>query len=103
LAWLENAPGQMQGEQFVWRRNQDGSLRRGGFQALGGAEFERLLQETDRLVREMAERIWRGEVGPDPYQHRDQVACDRCECQWICRLDRHRHRFRKLTSGEGRI
>ncbi|MEJ5237795.1 MAG: PD-(D/E)XK nuclease family protein [Limisphaera sp.] len=98
LEWLEGVPGQTKGEQFAWRRNQDGRLHKGCEQALEPAEFAKLLAETEGLVRSMAERIWQGDVRVDPYEYRGEVACERCECQAICRIDRARHRFRKLRS-----
>lgn len=97
LEWLEAAGAESQGEQFVWRRNQDGSLRRDSWQAKDPAAFRQFVEQSRQWIRAIAARIWSGDVGPDPYRHGSRVACDRCECGWICRLDRQRHRFRRLT------
>ncbi|MCS7090711.1 MAG: PD-(D/E)XK nuclease family protein [Verrucomicrobiota bacterium] len=96
LPWLEAAESCQQGEQFAWRRNRDGSLRRDSWQAMDSAAFAQFVEESKSLIAAIAARIWAGEVKPDPYRHGTRVACDHCECQAICRLDRHRHRFRRL-------
>jgi ATP-dependent helicase/nuclease subunit B len=96
LGWLE-ATGDRRGEQFAWRRTGDGLLHAQSWQAMDSAAFARFREESRRMLLEVAARIWRGEVGPDPYRHQGEVACDFCACGAICRLDRRRHRFRRLA------
>jgi len=102
VGWLE-AGDFTRGEQFPWRRRMDGQLQAGCWQAMDSAGFDRLRRMGDRLLAELAERIWSGEAGPDPYRHGSEVACDLCECAAICRLDRRRHRFRLLKAGGGGV
>lgn len=102
VEWLEAGESE-QGEQFVWRRNKGGELHAKSWQARDSESFEQFRQEGDRLLAEMAERIWSGEARPDPYRHGGEVACDFCQCAAICRLDRRRHRFRLLKAGGGGV
>jgi ATP-dependent helicase/DNAse subunit B len=46
----------------------------------------------------MAERIYQGEARLDPYKKGKQRACDRCECQAICRVDLWSQPFRELSA-----
>jgi ATP-dependent helicase/nuclease subunit B len=83
-------------DQFNYRRNSDGSLRRGSVEAMPRAEFEKLLDGVETQLREMGGRIFEGAAKVDPYCKGKQTPCEFCDYQAACRIDRWTHPFRVL-------
>ncbi|HTA95971.1 MAG TPA: PD-(D/E)XK nuclease family protein, partial [Verrucomicrobiae bacterium] len=85
-------------DQFNYRRNNDGLLRKGSVEALPRAEFENLLDGVETQLREMGERIFSGAAQVDPYRKGKQTPCEFCDYQAACRIDRWTHQFRALAA-----
>ena len=83
-------------DQFNYRRNSDGSLRKGSVEALPCAEFEKLLDGVETQLREMGEKIFSGAAEVDPYRKGKQTPCEFCDYQAACRIDKWTHQFRRL-------
>jgi ATP-dependent helicase/nuclease subunit B len=97
LPWLDSRPAAVKGTQFAYQINKDGTLRAKLSDPLPEADFERLLEQARRQIQAMGEAIFQGEIGVAPYQCQGERACDRCECQAICRIDPWTHPFRGLV------
>jgi ATP-dependent helicase/nuclease subunit B len=87
-------------DQFNYRLNADGSLRKGSVEALPRAEFEKLLDGVEIQLREMGRRIFSGAAKVDPYRKGKQTPCEFCDYQAACRIDKWTHQFRVLRSAE---
>lgn len=88
--------GASQGEQFNFRLNQDGTLRKGSAEALEHAEFVAMLDRIEKRLRQMGREIFAGEAKVDPYRKGKTTACDFCDCRAICRIDPWTHNYRVL-------
>jgi ATP-dependent helicase/nuclease subunit B len=87
-------------DQFNYRRNSDGSLRKGSVEALPRAEFEKLLDGVETQLREMGARIFSGAAQVDPYRKGKDTPCEFCDYQAACRIDKWTHPFRVLRAGK---
>jgi ATP-dependent helicase/nuclease subunit B len=85
-------------DQFNYRRNKDGSLRKGSIEALPRAEFEKLLDGVEAQLRTMGERIFSGAAKVDPYRKGKDIPCEFCDCQAACRIDKRTHPYRVLRA-----
>jgi ATP-dependent helicase/nuclease subunit B len=85
-------------DQFNYRRNSDGSLRKGSVEALPRAEFEKLLDGVETQLREMGGRIFSGAARVDPYRKGTQTPCEFCDYQAACRIDKWTHQYRVLRA-----
>jgi ATP-dependent helicase/nuclease subunit B len=85
-------------DQFNYRRNSDGSLRKGSVEGLPRAEFEKLIDGVETQLREMGEKIFSGEAKVDPYRKGKQTPCEFCDYQAACRIDKWTHQFRVLRA-----
>jgi ATP-dependent helicase/nuclease subunit B len=85
-------------DQFNYRRNNDGSLRKGSVEAMPRAEFEKLLDGVEIQLREMGGRIFSGAAQVNPYRKGKQTPCEFCDYQAACRIDRWTHQYRVLRS-----
>jgi ATP-dependent helicase/nuclease subunit B len=83
-------------DQFNYRLNQDGSLRKGSTEALPLAEFESLLDGIETRLREMGRAIFSGEAKVDPYRKGAEIPCDFCDYRAVCRIDPWTHQYRVL-------
>ncbi len=97
LAHLDRAGA---ADQFNYRRNQDGSLRKGSTEALPRLEFEKLLDGVEIQLRAMGKRIFSGDAGVDPYRRGKQTPCEYCDYQAACRIDKWTHQYRILRAAE---
>jgi ATP-dependent helicase/nuclease subunit B len=84
-------------DQFNYRRNNNGSLRKGSVEAMPHLEFEKLLDAIEMQLRAMGERIFFGEAKVDPYRKGKQTPCEFCDYQAACRIDPWTHAFRRLN------
>jgi ATP-dependent helicase/nuclease subunit B len=87
-------------DQFNYKRNNDGSLRKGSIEAMPREEFEALLDGIETQLREMGERIFSGAARVDPYRKGRQTPCEFCDYQSACRIDKWTHKFRVLRSAD---
>jgi ATP-dependent helicase/nuclease subunit B len=85
-------------DQFNYRRNNDGSLRKGSVEAMPRVEFEKLLDGVEAQLREMGERIFSGAAQVDPYRKGKQTPCEFCDYQAVCRIDKWTHQYRVLRA-----
>jgi len=85
-------------DQFNYRRNSDGSLRKGSVEALPRAEFEKLLDGVEMQLHEMGGRIFSGAAEVDPYRKGKQTPCEFCDYQAACRIDKWTHQYRVLRA-----
>ena len=83
-------------DQFNYRLNQDGSLRKGSTEALPRAEFEKLLNRVEGQLREFGNAIYSGEASVDPYRKGQQTPCEFCDYASACRIDPWTHQWRVL-------
>jgi ATP-dependent helicase/nuclease subunit B len=83
-------------DQFNYRLNQDGSLRKGSAEALPPAEFERLLDGVEARLQEMGRAIFSGAASVDPYRKGAEIPCDFCDYRAACRIDPWTHQWRVL-------
>jgi ATP-dependent helicase/nuclease subunit B len=85
-------------DQFNYRLNQDGSLRKGLSDALPHTEFEAWLDRAELKVREMGRAILAGEAKVDPYRKGSETPCQFCDYRAVCRIDPWTHRYRVLRA-----
>ena len=86
------------GDQFNYRRNNDGSLYKGSTEALPRGEFEALLDRVESQLTEMGRAIFAGEAKVDPYRKGAETACRYCDYASVCRIDPWTHRYRVLRT-----
>jgi ATP-dependent helicase/nuclease subunit B len=87
-------------DQFNYRLNQDGSLRKGSTEALPRAEFEKLLDGVETRLKEMGRAIFSGTASVNPYRKGAETACDFCDYAAVCRIDPWTHQWRMLRAKE---
>jgi ATP-dependent helicase/nuclease subunit B len=87
-------------DQFNYRLNQDGSLRKGSVEALPRGEFEKLLAGVEDRLREMGRAIFSGEAKVDPYRKGAETPCEFCDYRAVCRIDPWAHQWRVLRAKE---
>jgi ATP-dependent helicase/nuclease subunit B len=92
--WMVDEP--VRGEQFNFKTTKSGDLHKSFPDAMESAEFSNLLDNIEDQLRNMGRRIFTGEAALDPYRHNSFVACDHCDYQSICRIDRWTHVYRAL-------
>jgi ATP-dependent helicase/nuclease subunit B len=85
-------------DQFNYRLNQDGSLRKGSTEALPHAEFEKLLDRVEMQLHEMGRAIFSGKASVDPYRKGGETACKYCDYRAVCRIDPWTHRYHVLRA-----
>ena len=85
-------------DQFNYRLNQDGSLRKGSTEALPRAEFEALLDGVEARLWEMGRAIFSGEAKVDPYRKGAETPCEFCDYASACRIDPWTHQWRVLRA-----
>ena len=83
-------------DQFNYKRNWDGTVRKGS-EALSSAQFDALLNGVEEQLRNIGNAIYAGSAEVDPYRKWSDTPCDFCEYQAICRIDPLTHRFRLLA------
>ena len=100
---LEKLDSANTADQFNYRRNNDGSLRKGSVEALSRAEFEKLLDGVEMQLREMGGRIFSGAAQVDPYRKGKDTPCEFCDYQAACRIDKWTHQYRVLCTAAKEI
>jgi ATP-dependent helicase/nuclease subunit B len=89
-------------DQFNYRLNQDGSLRKGLTEALPHAEFDALLDRVEVQLREMGRAIFSGDAKVDPYRKGSETPCKYCDYRAVFRIDPWTHRYRVLRAAKGK-
>ncbi len=85
-------------DQFNYRRNSDGSLRKGLTEALPAEEFIGLLDRVETQLIAMGRRIFSGDAAVDPYRKGAATPCEFCDFQPVCRIDPWTHKYRRLRT-----
>jgi len=98
LPKLDNRTEAKAGDQFNYRRNQDGSLKKGLVEALPRPEFEALLDRVETQLTGMGRAIFAGAAGVDPYRKGTETPCRFCDYRAVCRIDPWTHRYRVLRA-----
>jgi len=88
--------GATKGVQFRFKVNQNGELSKSGNDALPPGDFARMVDGAEETLRTVAERIFSGEAGVEPYRLKQQTACDWCAYRSVCRFDPWTMSFRPL-------
>ena len=83
-------------DQFNYKRNQDGSLRKGLTEALPPEEFIALLDRVETQLIAMGRRIFTGAAAVDPYRKGVTTPCEYCDFRPVCRIDPWTHQYRRL-------
>jgi ATP-dependent helicase/nuclease subunit B len=91
------------GDQFSYRLNDDGTLRKGSAEAQPRVEFLALLDQVEVKLREMGENIFAGSAQVDPYRKGTAIACDYCDYRPICRIDPWTHQWRVLRAEKTKV
>lgn len=101
-AWLQRFDdrGAPKGEQFRYSLKRDGTLAARGNDALPAPDFPELVEAAQARLRQIGERIYRGEAVVSPYRHKQQTACDLCPYRSGCRFDPWVTSFRLLKGRE---
>ena len=95
LAKLDSAGA---ADQFNYKINKDGSLHKGGIEAMHGAEFEALLDSVEAQLRRIGNEIFSGMSHIDPYRKGRETPCDYCDYHAACRIDPWTHQYRSLNA-----
>jgi ATP-dependent helicase/nuclease subunit B len=83
-------------DQFNYKINQDGSLRKGQGEAMPRGEFEALLDGVEAQLRRIGNEIFAGMAHVDPYRKGNETPCEYCDYSAACRIDPWTHRYRTL-------
>lgn len=95
---LEELDSAGAGDQFNYRRNQDGSLRKGATEAMTREEFVAWLDRVQARLRRIGNEIFSGAAQVDPYRKGRETPCGYCDYRAACRIDPWTHRFRALAT-----
>jgi ATP-dependent helicase/nuclease subunit B len=85
-------------DQFNYLLNNDGSVRSNSTEALSGKDFAALLDQVEKQLRTLGQKIFFGAATVDPYRKGTATACDFCEYRAACRIDEWTHEFRELKA-----
>ena len=98
LPLLDQRPDAPAGDQFAYKRKQDGELAKTNPDAMTTADFGALLDQVETTLRRMGEAVFAGAAAVDPYRHGAATACDHCDYASVCRVDPWTHPFRVLRA-----
>jgi ATP-dependent helicase/nuclease subunit B len=96
LVKLDARPNATVGDQFNYRRNQDGTIRSGNPEAMTTKQFIAMLDSVAANLKRMGRDIYAGVASVAPYRKGTTTACDHCGYRSICRIDPWTHSFRLL-------
>jgi ATP-dependent helicase/nuclease subunit B len=92
----EAGPGS-RGSHFAFHIKKGGAVSEASGDAVPAIALQRLLDQNAKTIREIAERIYEGEAGLDPWKKGGKTACDTCDCRPVCRMDPWTQTFRSLA------
>lgn len=97
LRLLDARKDVLEGNQFEYRLSKrDGLPTKNNPDMLASAAFSSLLDNIESVLKSMGERIYAGAAEVSPFQKGQLVACNQCDYQAVCRIDRWTHKFRTL-------
>ena len=100
LRKLDSRESAASGDQFKYKKNNDGSISKVSREALGSEEFSALLDSVEANLKKMGREIFSGTMDVAPFRKGGTTACDQCDYQAICRIDPWTHEFRALRAEE---
>jgi len=98
LSRLDSRDDASKGDQFNYRKTNDGSLHKGSRDALAAGELEALLESVEANLVRMGREIFSGAIEVSPFRKGAMTACEQCDYQAICRIDPWTHVFRALKA-----
>jgi len=93
---LDQRSGATTGDQFNYRRKNDGTLYAKSSEALSPAAFMAMLDDVETVLKKMGRDIYAGVAAVDPYRKGNVTACDQCDYRSVCRIDPWTHIYRVL-------
>ena len=87
-------------DQFNYRLNNDGSLRKYSVEALPHTEFVKLFDRVETQLKEIGRAVFSGDAKVDPYRKGSETACKYCDYRAVCRIDPWTHRYRVLRAAK---
>jgi ATP-dependent helicase/nuclease subunit B len=88
------------GDQFKYKKNNDGNISKVSREAMQSDEFAALLDSVEANLKKMGGEIFAGKMNIAPFRKGAMTACDQCDYQSICRIDPWTHQFRTLRAEE---
>jgi ATP-dependent helicase/nuclease subunit B len=88
--------GERSGDQFNFRKTKSDALDKRCKDPVDGIAFAALVAETEDLLRRFGQAICDGDVRINPFRHREQTACSKCDYAAICRFDSWEQSYRSL-------
>jgi ATP-dependent helicase/DNAse subunit B len=96
LPWMDQREGATSGDQFQYQLNKDGSPRKTHWHVMPSEKFEHFMEHASRLLCQFGDRILNGEMGIEPFLHRNETPCERCDFTSVCRIDPWTQPWRNL-------
>jgi len=96
LPWMDQREGATSGDQFQYQLNKDGSPRKTHWHVMPSEKFEHFMEHASRLLCQFGDRILNGEMGIEPFLHRNETPCERCDFASVCRIDPWTQQWRNL-------
>jgi len=87
---------QSRGDQFNYWITQSRAVHKRCKDAITAEEFQALLANTESLLQAFGRAIYEGDAEVNPFRHKYQTACDRCDFASVCRFDSWVQPFRPL-------
>ncbi len=88
------------GTQFNYRLKKNGEPMANNTELMASEEFAQLLDQVESQLTRMGREIYSGAIELNPFQKGKERACDKCDCQGICRFDAWTNSFRVLDEPE---
>lgn len=100
LKLLDQRADAPSGDQFNFRRKQNGDLYANSPEAMQTSAFIALLDGIEANLKKMGCDIYSGIAKINPYRKGNVTACEHCDYRSICRIDLWTHSFRVLKKAE---
>ena len=97
LCQLDNRLDQKQGDQIPYKLNEYGSPYATSWQPMKPEAFQKMMRHTEKIIRDMGNRILAGDIAVAPYKHyKNKTPCQYCSYASVCRIDADTHFYRTL-------
>ncbi len=96
LPWMDQREGASTGDQFQYQLNKDGSPRKTHWHVMPPAKFEHFMEHAAQLLSGFGDRILNGDISAEPFLHRNETPCERCDFATVCRIDPWTQAWRNL-------
>jgi len=90
--------GEDKGDQFKFKLNKSEEFHKLSREPMEPEDFERLIGETDKLLRDFGLAIYEGDVSINPFRYKNEIACSRCDYAAVCRFDAWTQPYRVLRA-----